>query len=318
MPLSHAEQCRVVAEHGVLQLQRGDYLQAMTLLYQSRDYWLDTAYVAERVLTLDELQQFVSAHAPRAKTPTDHSDIQPVENQLRALLARRLMRAGKVEQALAYFSDEQSYLAAKHYQQALHDASTSWFDVDKAQALFNMAAITREHGMQLFGYELAPDYAVFDGYYELWNAPVTEPLPEDERLRVTRASDPSAKRFHYRYTAAALAGKAADLLPTNSQAFAATLCHASRWLLIRDAEAAAPYYQRYLRDGAYVAWGHQFGQHCPAPDFAKAQQRLNDNRSKQLWQLARVYKTALVTAGCLGLVSIGWLLTRWRRRRHTS
>lgn len=315
MPLSNDEQCRVQAEHGVLQLQRGDYLQAMTLLYQSRNYWLDAAYVAERVLTIEELQQFISEHAPHATATVESADSQPMENQLRAVLARRLMRAGKVQQALGFFGDEQSYSAAKQYQQALKKASSSWSDIDKAAALFEMATITREHGMQLFGYELAPDYAVFDGYYELWNTPSTEVLSADEIKRVNRASDSSAKRFHYRYTAAALADKAADLVPQNSQAFAASLCHASRWLLARDSEAAAPYYQRYLRDGAYVDWGNEFGQQCPEPDFAKAQQRLNDNRSKQLRQFAREYKVALLASSLFALFGFGWLLTRKLRRR---
>ena len=315
IPLSDDEQCRVQAEHGVLQLQRGDYLQAMTLLYQSRNYWLDAAYVAERVLTIEELQQFISEHAPHATATAESSDFQPMENQLRAVLARRLMRAGKLQQALGYFSDESSYLAAKQYQAALKAASSSWSDIDKAAALFQMATITREHGMQLFGYELAPDYAVFDGYYELWNTPSTEVLSAAEIKRVNTASDSTAKRFHYRYTASALADRAADLLPQNSQAFAATLCYASRWLLARDPEAAAPYYQRYLRDGAYVDWGSEFGQYCPEPDFAKAQQRLNDNRSKQLRQFARHNKVALLAGALFILFGAGWALTRWLRRR---
>jgi len=313
MTLSNDEQCRVQAEHGVLQLQRGDYLQAMSLLYQSRNYWLDAAYVAERVLTIEELQQFISEQLPNNKVANADAS---TENQLRAILARRLMRAGKIQQALGFFSDENSYLAAKQYQDALKTASASWFDVDKSQALFQMASITREHGMQLFGYELSPDYAVFDGYYELWNTPSTEVLSEDEIKRVNRSSDTSAKRFHYRYTAAALADKAADLVPQNSQAFAATLCHASLWLLARDTEAAAPYYQRYLRDGAYVDWGSEFGQSCPEPDFAKAQQRLNDNRSKQLRQFARENKVALLAGGIFMLFGAGWLMTRWLRRRQ--
>lgn len=316
MTLSNDEQCRVQAEHGVLQLQRGDYLQAMTLLYQSRNYWLDAAYVAERVLTIEELQQFISEHAPSAKASAENADFQPTENQLRAILARRLMRAGKVQQALGYFSDESSYVAAQQYKQALTNASSSWFDIDKAKALFQMATITRTHGMHLFGYELAPDYAVFDGYYELWNTPSTEVLNAAEIKRVNRASDTSAKRFHYRYTAAALADKAADLVPENSQAFAATLCHASRWLLARDPDAAAPYYQRYLRDGAYVDWGNEFGQQCPEPDFAKAQQRLNDNRSKQLHQFAREHKVPLLLGVFVALSGAGLLLTRRLRRRQ--
>jgi hypothetical protein len=104
-------------------------------------------------------------------------------------------------------------------------------------------------------------------------------------------------------------------VPKNSQAFAATLCHASLWLLARDPDAAAPYYQRYLRDGAYVDWGNEFGQQCPEPDFAKAQQRLNDNRSKQLREFAREHKVPLILGVFVALFGTGLLLTRWLRRR---
>lgn len=322
MPLSDAEQCRVQAEHGVLQLQRGDYLQAMKLLYQSRNFWLDTAYVAESVLTLEELQQFVSEYAPNAQVSDRSMDVETVENQLlgggldmrqwqvenqlRSILARRLMREGKIQQALDYFSDESTSQAAREYQAAFRKKNSTWININKAQALFEMATITRKHGMQLFGYELAPDFAVFDGHFQLY-PPSTHDMSVDEKNRVIRASDAKAKRFHYRYTAAELANNAADYLPQNSQAFAATLCHASRWLLARDPEAAAPYYQRYLQEGAYVDWGKHFGQQCPAPDFSKA-------KKQQLRQFVRHYQVALLAGALFGLLGVGWFLRRrWHR-----
>lgn len=320
MPLSTAEQCRVQAEQGVLALQRGEYVQALALLMQSGDYWLDAAYVAERVLTIEELQQYVEAKAPGLPVSLQGSaEItakQQAENQLRAVLARRLMRSGKVPQALRYFNQEADYQAALQYQTAIKAASGFWQDdIAKAEALFKMAQLTREHGMALFGYELAPDYAVFDGYYELWNAESADLIPPQEQQRVLRASDAKAKRFHYRYTASALADKAADLLPANSQAFAATLCYASKWLLARDAEAAAPYYRRYLNEGPYVSWGQAFGQACPEPDFVAANERLAKNQAHRWRQWRREYRSHLLALGGFALLTIAGII--WRRARKT-
>ncbi len=91
-------------------LNRGDYLQAMDLLYRGKAlYWADVADVAERVLTVDELKGFVDKHAPAPTTlkpvnPDDYGGQQITpEVQLRELLARRLMRVGRAPEAQAYF-----------------------------------------------------------------------------------------------------------------------------------------------------------------------------------------------------------------------
>ena len=63
-------ECRVAGEQAILALNRGDYLQAMDLLYRGKAlYWADVADVAERVLTVDELKGFVDKHAPAPTTP---------------------------------------------------------------------------------------------------------------------------------------------------------------------------------------------------------------------------------------------------------
>ena len=67
--------CRLHAEKGALHLMRGDYIEALALVYQALiinwksqnsnwDYWPDAAYLAERVLTIDELKSFIDANLP--------------------------------------------------------------------------------------------------------------------------------------------------------------------------------------------------------------------------------------------------------------
>jgi hypothetical protein len=90
-------------------LSQGEYRDfAQAAAPVAGTYWGDVAYITERVLTVDELKAFVDAlPAAREATPsTDDgfwsSSFSPVAN-LRALLARRLVRDGRLGEALAYF-----------------------------------------------------------------------------------------------------------------------------------------------------------------------------------------------------------------------
>ena len=327
-------QCRVQAEAGVLELQRGEYLQAMRLLYQAGpEFWQDTAYVAERVLTSRELKQFVDTEVPagQPKAPSQWSwfgDTEP-NTLLRQLLARRLMREGQLAQAQPYFVEPQLQQLAKQYQQLQQASKSAWLDsygvhlhldlgqLKRAQALFELAALTRAHGLELLGYEMAPDFQVFYGqfaYDEQDNAGTDSSnwlIPDLERARVAQSVAVPNQRFHYRYLAAELAARSADLWPQNSQAFAASLCHATTWLINRDPQQARQYYQRYLQQGPYVSWGADFGIACPEPDAVSARKRLHSNFKASLPSGRRLLAASTLV---LLLVTAGWLW--WRRRQH--
>ena len=86
-----------------MRLSQGEYRDSLQLLFPvAETYWGDVIYIAERVLTVDELEAFVDGLPPPSRTsgPADRSD--PVAN-LRALLARRLVRVGRTSEAVAYF-----------------------------------------------------------------------------------------------------------------------------------------------------------------------------------------------------------------------
>jgi hypothetical protein len=324
-------QCRVEAEAGVLALQRGEFLQAMRLLYQAgAEFWQDTAYIAERVLTTAELQQFVDAEVPAGQPKADSQwswfgDTEP-NTLLRQLLARRLMREGQTDTALQYFVEPQLQQLAKQYQQLQHNSSANalqsslerlgsrwqldFGQLQRADTLFQLATLTRRHGLELLGYELAPDYQVFYGQFEFYpsDTPPLWPIPEAEQQRLTLTAPEPDKRFHYRYIAAELAAQSAGLWPQNSQAYAASLCAATTWLMHRDPDVAQQYYRQYLKHGAYVPWGADFGIRCPEPDLASAENRLQANFKASL---PRKRDLALGGAGLL-LVAVGWWA--WRRR----
>ena len=284
---------RISGEHGVLALARGEYVDALGHLYAAAQavggdgnsydwddalggvgYGNDAVYVAERVLTTDELKAFVDAHAAAAPVPvsipgpdTMYRHRPAIADILRLVLARRLMRAGRYDEALAYFPadddwrfgsyDDNGKLRLRHfrawaaaYARALHESRHAWTDIGKAQALYAAAVIAREHGMAILGYQQDPDYADSDGAYDAGSGQTTQSLQQPyvtagERQRFAASVARPDYRFHYRYIAADEASRAADLLPPRSQAFAAVLCSASEWML----QGPPDYNDHYAFDG---------------------------------------------------------------------
>lgn len=310
--------CRVDGERAILALGRGDYVEALRLFHAGGgQYWMDEAQVAERVLSVDELKHYVDANVPEPAAPPKANDEgwtppQP-DAQLRALLGRRLMRSGRYAEATAYFPPT-LHDAAAAYAKARLDAPRQG-RIERAETLFRAARLARESGMELLALELAPDAALFDGAYGLTDAVLDTQdrklVGSDEAQRVAASQPQPAQRFHYRFVAADLANQAADLVPARSQAFAAMLCSATGWLINRDPAQARNYYRRYIDQGPYVAWAANFGNHCPAPDFAGAAKRLQFERVRWARQIVRRY-APFAAGGALVLV-VGFVL--WRRRR---
>ena len=92
----------------------------------------------------------------------------------------------------------------------------------------------------------------------------------DEKHRYAASESKPLTRFHYREIAADYIVKAADGLPPRSQAFAAVLCRGTDWMHNDDPARARGFYQRYVKEGAYVDFGGPFGTRCPEPDFRAA------------------------------------------------
>jgi hypothetical protein len=291
----------MTGETGVLALARGEYIAALDHLFDVADtYWGDVAYIAERVLTSDELKAFIDTRVPPVDLAKPYGNSikgsYPAEDSataIRRLLARRLMREGRYREALTYFPEQRSVRdydesahkavvhlesdptkeAAANFTKALEDAKAGWFDISRARALYQAALIARHSGMEILGYEEAPDYAIDHGAYGggYGRQSLTGPLiTEGERQRFAESAAKPNKSFHYRYIAAAEAGQAADLVPARSQAFAAILCNASGWLIDRDPEAGAAPYRRYVKEGPHVPWAAHFARACPEPDFDAA------------------------------------------------
>ncbi|MDT4868378.1 hypothetical protein FQZ97_1033370 [compost metagenome] len=167
--------------------------------------------------------------------------------------------------------------------------------------------------MELLGYEMSPDFHSLGGSFSLLQVGHQESgdlLSADEAQRQNANLAQPNTRYHYRWVAAQLAGRAADQLPSSSQAFAAVLCKATGWLLYRDLQGARDYYRRYVEQGPYVPWAANFGQTCEEPDFDAASRRVWEERGHWLRSTLHSYKYLLVATLVIG-AGIFWI----RRRR---
>lgn len=171
--------------------------------------------------------------------------------------------------------------------------------------------------MELLGYEMAPDYATFDGNYSLETTElkVGPLISEGEVQRQQASAAKPDERFHYRYIATGLASKAADLLPHSSGAFAAVLCAAAGFGTSVEEEKA--FYQRYVKEGPYVDWAVNFGHQCPYPDFQNADKRYVTQVLEPVRSTLRPYKKWLQMGSVVMFTALALLLiNRHKRKAH--
>lgn len=316
--------CRVEGESAILALQRGDYLQAFDQLYRGQgNYWYDAALVAERVLTVDELKQYVDAQvpAPPALSQQDRDNYVPlpVAASLRNLLGRRLLREGRYDEAPAYFDNTDLQDKARLYGQWRQDAESKWWPTRRAEAYYYASRMARKWGMELLGYEMAPDYASLGGNYSLEpvELKVGPLVAEGEVQRQQASAAQPDMRYHYRFVATALASQAADHLPHTSQAFAAVLCKAVGYNSSLEEQSAL--YQRYVKEGPYVDWAGDFGHQCQEPDFRKADKRYVTQALDPIRSSLRPYKGLLEVGGLVLVVAVALgLISRRRRKARIS
>ena len=240
-------------ELGVFYVSRGQYPEALGAFLEG-GFWLDAAYIAERLMTVDELKGYVDT---QLVNESDDNDISPgaMSERLRYLLARRLTRTIRGNEARPYYPAE--HLA--EFDGLAEALLAGWNEAlapeARAESLFTAARLTRAHGMELLGTELGPDWHVFEGnstgtlsasaraqkHFRLM------PATQDEVARATRHGADPEVRFHYRYQAAFLAWEAAKLMRNESDETATVLCTAGSWLKGRDPQTADLFYKTLVR-----------------------------------------------------------------------
>jgi hypothetical protein len=249
---------RAHAEIGGLRLARGEYIAALDALLlgvdgESDNHWLDAAYVAEQVLTLAELQDFVNRRWPNAPPPPAEGARSGVDARMRYLLARRLARQGRLDQAASYYPADQREDFRRYADALRRGNNTKTPGPQRAEALWTAAQIARDQGMDLLGAESDPDWAIFGGSFDLGTTTTDRPkegvnrAAPDELKRAAGNLPTPDRRFHYRYRAADLAWTAAQLMPDQSDQTALVLATAGNWIKSLDPKAADRFYKALVR-----------------------------------------------------------------------
>ncbi|HEX3125752.1 MAG TPA: hypothetical protein VH394_00325 [Thermoanaerobaculia bacterium] len=260
---------RAAGEEAALRVTQKDFTGALDELLRA-GYWTDAAYLAEQVLSADELKTYVDATWPADLAaryePPQAGDWEtmlaggytapPPERlarDLRHLLGRRLAREGRLREAPAYLPAEarptlESLAAHLAAGRDKHRSATA-----RSSDLFQAACLLRHQGMEVTGTEAAPDWTLVAGEYDLGgyfgdargvNRIFVQTPEETARVEKNRAVP--WKRFHYRYRAADLAWEAAKLLPRGDEK-AEILATAGNWIQRRDPEAADRFYKELVR-----------------------------------------------------------------------
>jgi hypothetical protein len=221
---------------GTLLVKEDQIQKAFTCFLQSGSEW-DALLIADRYLSTDALQAYLK-NAPI-------SERGELIQKLNYLMARRLFRENRPTDALAYYPEEIAEITRTYLNALAQSENKQWSRSVRSAHLFHAARILRVHGMEMSGTALGPDYQTLNGVYgdasndEL---SVNGALPE-----IYRETAPNpALRFHYRYQAAELAEKAAQLTRDRHQK-AAQLWTAGEWIQFRSPKEADVYYKQLAR-----------------------------------------------------------------------
>ena len=257
---------RAHAEHALAQVARGQYDAGLAAFVRG-DARADAACLAERILTLEELEAFVQAHPDagppavlRGEAEEDEGEQEPPGLWLRHLVARRLARSGAWERALPLYPEKLRWrdggvreAAVNYYALLKKSGDTKWDKHQRAEALIGAAAILREDGMVLLGTELEPDGWIDWGYFPYWREfppPFSEEpslagsLPATDFTQRFGQSKPALmKRYHYTYVAAEQLWTAARMLPDNDTLTAEALYTGGTYLMYSDPAAADAFYK---------------------------------------------------------------------------
>jgi len=254
---------RFNGEQAILRLARGEYVEALNQLMSAETYWLDIEFIGERVLTVDELKSFVDA----LPEPPPSNYTAPA--RVRDILARRLARAGRYQEAQRYYLLPATREFAASYVEARAVAERGSTPLAQARGWYDVARLEVVHGWELRAASGNPDRYPYD-----IDAISTFAVPSqaaDELARTQASAVVPDRRYHYRQVGIDSLMQAADRLPPKSPAFAALLCQGASWLFRSNQDSNRDLidkvYLRYVREGRAEPWAADFGRDCPEPQF---------------------------------------------------
>jgi hypothetical protein len=262
---------------GLLRLSRSEFVAAFRLFLDGGLY-SDAFYVADGVLTLDELKTFLEREGPKLpKPPAENQPDERIwhfyyyenpERELRQILARRLVRLGRYAEARPWLDAEAQPFLDEFVAQ-LESAKRKGASPDvQRDAYWKAAKIMFVHGSALADYfdpmsmaQRGSGRVVDTGSYPEFFLKYgkadrfTPPLAKVEQQRLKANSKPELRRFYSNYLAADLGMRSVALMPDNDEATALRLNTIGRWLKEGDDAPADRIYQAIERRCAKTELG---------------------------------------------------------------
>lgn len=192
-PLAVTAASAAQADLAMMQLSAGNFSETVRCFMQG-NHWLDAAWVAERLMTVNELKTLVvreiswdsskeslcqkiqtsdigeSAMMYRSNyflNPEEIGSIEPYNKyRLRWLLGRRLFREGRRVEAMDFLPARLRPAARALHLHLTQAGQKNRAQKDRALDWWGAAWLERTQGMELMGTEMEPDFAVWAGNYQ--------------------------------------------------------------------------------------------------------------------------------------------------------
>jgi tetratricopeptide (TPR) repeat protein len=258
-------QDRVHGELGMIALAEGNFDEALRHFEESR-HLSESFYVGECLMDLEALKAYVNGRPPIRRAPKmDRSYYHEPLMNLRELVGSRLMRAGRLEEALEYVNPDLRARATSYVLLRRAAARTDLSGRERADAHWRSALLIGEIGETIlhapFGLSWSSGTGWYVGYGHLPSLRLGQPdhgeaLPTmilvgsgpEERRRLgdwkaRHIEAPELSERDARYASFQHAMEAVRLLPDNDPAGAEILQYAGNLLKYRDPKAAVPAYR---------------------------------------------------------------------------
>lgn len=255
-----------------------DFTEALDCFIRADD-WPSAAVVADNLIPLNDLKKYVDSNVPDYFYETFNNNVKKgfdrrtcriiwesntyktqaqantynaekgIKNQLRYLLARRLVRNKKLGTAIPYIPVDlfKPLQSLEYYSRRLKNKKLD--NDERALAAYNAARIMRWYGMSLSGTELWPDYQYLGGYFNYFsisrNWAEKRNLEEIEKIAKKNAPTPN-RRFHYRFKACKLMEECIALAENEDLKLLANLA-AGYWLYKKYPKEADPFYKAAVK-----------------------------------------------------------------------
>ncbi|MCC6145613.1 MAG: hypothetical protein IT368_17540 [Candidatus Hydrogenedentes bacterium] len=253
---------RLNSELGAVRLARGEFVPALESYVEGGVHG-DMTYVADEVLTVEELASFLANSTLEQLGPVDPSYERTTRVWLEHVLAKRYVRLNQRDQAIEILAPEDGEVARQYWNDLDAAEDATILPEARAQAFISAGKRLYADGRKFFGATADARSCVFPqrigietapcgGYRGVAEYPPPLPFPpphdvlkatQEEIDRVAAHHVVPLVRDHYEFIAAEHMRQAAQLLPDNHPLLAQALYHGGMYIQKRDPQTADPFYK---------------------------------------------------------------------------